>query len=82
MGIRLIYSDPRINLLYCEDETYLKFLAMTVHPRVRTSSEEVVGLIEIYNKHLNPDGFEIAQLMKFQANQFSLEDKEQQDRHI
>lgn len=56
-----IYSDSRINLLYCEDKTYLKFLAMTVHPRVRTSSDEVVGLLEIYNKHLNPDGFEIAQ---------------------
>lgn len=56
-----IYTDPRINLLHCDDETYLKFLAMTVHPRVRTSSEEVVGLIEIYNKHLNADGFEIAQ---------------------
>tara|TARA_R110000744_G_scaffold379238_1_gene496820 strand:- start:237 stop:1115 length:879 start_codon:yes stop_codon:yes gene_type:complete len=56
-----IYSDPRINLLHCEDETYLKFLAMTLHPRVRTNSDQVQKLIEIYNKHLNSDGFEIAQ---------------------
>lgn len=56
-----IYSDPRINLLYCADETYLTFLSMTVHPRVRTNSDEVVRLIEIYNKHLFADGFEIAQ---------------------
>ena len=56
-----IYSDPRINLSHCDDETYLKFLAMTVHPRVRTNTEEVTKLIEIYNKHLNVDGFEIAQ---------------------
>ena len=56
-----IYSDPRINLSYCDDEIYLKFLAMTVHPRVRTSFEEVTKLIEIYNKHLDADGFEIAQ---------------------
>jgi len=54
-----IYSDPRINLLHCDDDTYLKFLSMTVHPRVRTSSEEVYKLIEIYNKHLEADGFEI-----------------------
>ena len=56
-----VYSDPRINLSHCDDETYLKFLAMTVHPRVRTNTEEVTILIEIYNKHLNVDGFEIAQ---------------------
>jgi len=56
-----IYSDPRINLSHCDDETFLRFLAMTVHPRVRTNSEEVTKLIEIYNKHLNADGFEIAQ---------------------
>jgi hypothetical protein len=56
-----IYSDSRINLAHCDDETYLKFLAMTVHPRVRTNSEEVAKLIEIYNNYLNADGFEIAQ---------------------
>ena len=56
-----IYSDPRINLTHCDDETYLQFLAMTVHPRVHTNPEEVDRLIEIYNKNLNADGFEIAQ---------------------
>lgn len=56
-----IYSDPRTNFLYCDDETYLKFLAMTVHPRVRTNSEEIKKLIEIYNRNLNADGFEIIQ---------------------
>lgn len=55
------YSDPRINLLHCDDETYLKFLSATVHPRIRTNSEEVSNLIEIYNRHLAVDGFEIAQ---------------------
>lgn len=56
-----IYTDPRINLLHCDDETYLKFLAMTVHPRVRTNPDEVSKLTEIYNKHLDADGFEVAQ---------------------
>lgn len=56
-----IYSDPRINLLHCDDEIYLKFLATTIHPRVRTSAEEVAKLSEIFNRHLYADGFEIAQ---------------------
>lgn len=56
-----IYSDPRINLLHCDDDTYLKFLATTVHPRVRTNADEVSKLTEIYNKHLDADGFEVSQ---------------------
>lgn len=56
-----LYSDPRINLLHCEDDTYLKVLAMTVHPRVRIKPDEVSKLIEIYNRHLDADGFEVAQ---------------------
>lgn len=56
-----IYTDPRINLLHCDDDTYLKFLSTTLHPIVRTNQEEVAKLLEIYNKHLNADGFEISQ---------------------
>src|SRR5687767_4638953 len=56
-----LYTDPRINLLHCDDDTYLKFLAATVHPRVRSNPVEISRLLEIYNKHLNGDGFEISQ---------------------
>jgi len=56
-----IYGDPRINLLNSDDEVYLRFLSATVHPRVRTDSEDVSKLVEIYNKHLAADGFEISQ---------------------
>ncbi|MDR2126485.1 MAG: abortive infection family protein [Prevotellaceae bacterium] len=54
-----IYSDTRINLLHCTDDLYLKFLAETIHPVVRSDSKEVSILETIYNKHLNDDGFEI-----------------------
>jgi len=57
-----IYSDSRINLFYCDDESYLKFLATTIHPSIRTNPEEVSRLLEIYNKHLEADGFEIIQV--------------------
>jgi len=56
-----IYTDPRINLLHCDDDTYLKFLAITLHPIVRTNQEDVPKLLEIYNRHLDADCFEIAQ---------------------
>lgn len=56
-----IYSDPRINMLYCDDNLYLNFLADTLHPLVRTNLDEVSRLLEIYNKHLSADGFEVAQ---------------------
>lgn len=56
-----IYTDPRINLLHCDDDTYLKFLSTTLHPIVRTNQEEVAKLLDIYNKHLNADGFEVSQ---------------------
>ena len=57
-----IYSDPRINLFYCEDDIYLKFLSETIHPRVRSNSDEVAQLVEIYNRNLANDNFEIVQI--------------------
>lgn len=56
-----LYNDPRINLSYCDDDTYLRFLALTLHPRVRTNTDEVYKLVEIYNKHLDNDDFEVIQ---------------------
>jgi hypothetical protein len=35
-----IYTDPRINLMHCDDELYLKFLSTTLHPIVRTNVKE------------------------------------------
>ena len=59
--INWIYADPRINLLHCEDSVYLNFLASTLHPIVRTNPDDVAKLLEIYNKYLHADGFEISQ---------------------
>jgi hypothetical protein len=56
-----LYTDPRINLLHCDDDIYLKFLSTTLHPIVRTKSDEVSKLLEIYNRQLDADGFEVAQ---------------------
>jgi len=57
-----IYTDPRINMFHCDDETYLQFLSKTLHPSVRSSKDEVDQLLEIYNRFLGADGFEIFQV--------------------
>jgi len=56
-----IYSDTRIDLLHCEDDKYLDFLTETIHPIVRSNQNEIEKLIEIYNRYLDTDGFEIIQ---------------------
>ena len=56
--------DPRINLLWTDDETFLKFICEMVHPVVRSDDEEVIKLVEIFNRHLANDGYEIAESTK------------------
>lgn len=57
-----IYTDTRINLLYADDDLYLRFLAATMHPAIRNEQTETVEFLrDIYNKHLAVDGFEMVQ---------------------
>jgi hypothetical protein len=54
-----IFTDDRFQLLEGSDETFLRFLAETVHPVVRSDPSETATLVTIYNRHLRPDGFEL-----------------------
>jgi hypothetical protein len=56
-----VFTDPRFDLRG-DDETFLRFLAETVHPVVRPNQDEVTQLLEMYNRHLAPDGWEIAEV--------------------
>lgn len=73
-----VFSDTRFNLLYGEDEIFLRFLCETLHPVVRTDTEEVERLRQGYNLFLQNDGFEIVPKTKmagravFVARQISL----------
>lgn len=53
-----IFTDPRFDLLWGTDENILNFLAMTLHPAVR-SEEDAASLAQQYNSLLAADGFEL-----------------------
>lgn len=61
-----VFYDSRINLLWSEDETFLKFLCETLHPVVRREPEEVQVLLDKFNEFLRVDGWIIVE-----ANQIS-----------
>lgn len=52
-----LFYDPRFNLAGCDDDTFLDFLAATIHPVVRTDEADVIKLVDEYNAHLRVDGF-------------------------
>jgi hypothetical protein len=54
-------SDPRTDLLHAPDETFLRFIAESVHPRVRSDTQHAARLVAIFNRHLGIDGWEIAE---------------------
>lgn len=54
-----IYSDPRFNLLGCDDSIFLNFLCEMIHPLVRTNSSHVSKLLQIFNDNLKEDSFEL-----------------------
>ncbi len=55
-----VFYDPRFELLHGGDEPFLRLLAETVHPVVRTDPDEAAHLVRVYNTHLQHDGYELA----------------------
>ncbi|HHH75830.1 MAG TPA: hypothetical protein ENL03_02245, partial [Phycisphaerae bacterium] len=56
-----VFYDRRFNLINGDDEVLLKFLAETVHPVVRSDVPESKKLVQLYNRYLTADGFEITE---------------------
>lgn len=56
-----VFTDPRFRLAD-DDEALLRFLAETLHPRVRASADEALALADLYNKHLRHDGWELREV--------------------
>jgi len=54
-----VFTDARFNLLYADDDDLLRFLVETLHPVVQPDQDEVARYLEVYNRHLRVDGYEI-----------------------
>jgi hypothetical protein len=55
-----VFTDARFNLMRCPDETFLRFLCESVHPVVRRDRDQAAKLVELYNRHLALDQWELA----------------------
>ena len=47
-----VYDDSRLRLMWCNDESLLRFLCETLHPVVRHDEDEVKSYAAIINRHL------------------------------
>ena len=56
-----LFYDRRFDLMNADDEVLLRFLAETVHPFVRPDVTESQKLVQLYNKCLKNDGFELTE---------------------
>jgi polyhydroxyalkanoate synthesis regulator phasin len=59
-----MFTDGRFAIQNAPDEEFLHFLSETLHPLVRRSEEERQELLDLYNRHLRADGWEIAERTK------------------
>jgi hypothetical protein len=54
-----VFTDPRFNLLHCDDNMFLRFLCETIHPVVRSDAEQIRRLEQAFNLLLRDQGYEI-----------------------
>lgn len=54
------WTDRRLNLLHVPDDAFLQFLGEMVHPIIRGDAGEREAFLEVFNRHLAPEGWEIA----------------------
>lgn len=57
-----VFHDARFNLTGGPDETFVRFLAETLHPLVRSELEEVKRLLAFYNECLARDDWELVEV--------------------
>ncbi len=51
-----VFTDSRFNLLHTQDQLFLDFLCLTLHPTVRDNLDQITTLLEIYNNNLSKYG--------------------------
>src|SRR5262249_50042307 len=56
------WTDRRLDILHAPDHAFLQFLSEMVHPIVTPDPGERDALLEIFNRHLAPEGWEIGEV--------------------
>lgn len=56
-----VFYDQRFGLMAGDDEFFLRFLAETLHPVVRSDPVDVDKLVQLFNKYLRADGFQLVE---------------------
>lgn len=59
-----VFYDDRFNLLHAPDAEFLKFLCETIHPLVRSDSEQILELLGQYNHYLSNDGWSLIEVQQ------------------
>ena len=57
-----VFYDLRFNLLHEPDDDFLRFLCETIHPVVRSDTDEAQSLADVYNRELAVDGWELVEV--------------------
>src|SRR4051794_36551089 len=57
-----VFDDPRFGLRNGPDDLFVKFLCETLHPVVRSDTEEVERLLAFFNQCLEGDDWEIVEV--------------------
>jgi hypothetical protein len=55
-----VFTDSRTDLMHAQDDAFLRFVCLMIHPAVRPEQAEVDGLLAVFNKYLSADRWEIA----------------------
>lgn len=56
-----VFTDSRFNLLYCDDDIFLKFLCETIHPLARPNKDEAETLLQYYREQLSLVGVDLVE---------------------
>ena len=62
------WTDDRVALLHARDEMFLRFLGEMVHPVVRSDPTERETCLEVFNRHLAAEGWEIGIVSQVSAH--------------
>ena len=62
------WTDDRLDLLHSADEVFLSFLAEMIHPVVRPDPKDREPYLDVFNRHLNPEGWEISPISQVGAH--------------